>query len=164
MMPPKSLLSILLVLLLASSVAACGEEEGELSNQNNDNQTTNNDTNGNNANNGEEQWDEGFVEVAEIIRSTCAAADCHGATSAPETVLEFGADGQDLAYEDIEFVFENFAVGDPLVDPGNPEGSLLYQSITSEDPDELMPPGQLELSQAQIDAVHSWIADGAKTR
>ena len=48
-----------------------------------------------------------------------------------------------------------------VVTPGSPESSLLYQRITSLDPETRMPP-KSPLSPAEIEALQTWIARGAK--
>lgn len=171
--PPRPMIAAL-ALALSLSLAACGEEDPNANQDTNqdqnqttnqgDNQTTNqtnNETTNQTTNQSGDQWDPDFVAVADVIRTSCAVGDCHGANSNPNTVLEFGASGDNLANEDIQNVFENFEVDVPLVDPGNPEGSQIYQYITSDDDNVRMPPPPLVLSQDDIDTIESWIADGA---
>jgi Protein of unknown function (DUF1553)/Protein of unknown function (DUF1549)/Planctomycete cytochrome C len=51
-----------------------------------------------------------------------------------------------------------------VINPGNPEKSLLLQRILSKDPDEVMPPPRLhrELSAQQVELLTEWIRQGAK--
>ncbi len=53
--------------------------------------------------------------------------------------------------------------GDSAIVPGNPDQSLLYQRIISDDEDEQMPPARLNknLSPQQIDILRRWIEQGA---
>ena len=47
-----------------------------------------------------------------------------------------------------------------VVVPGNPDQSLLYQRVTGQTPPQ-MPLDNAPLFTAQIDAIKSWIAEGA---
>jgi hypothetical protein len=49
----------------------------------------------------------------------------------------------------------------PITTPGNAEASPLYQRITSADPDEKMPPKGNRLTEANIQRIREWIAEGA---
>jgi hypothetical protein len=51
----------------------------------------------------------------------------------------------------------------PLVSPGRPDASELLHRITTDDPDDLMPPPEsgLKLSPAERALIRQWIADGA---
>jgi hypothetical protein len=53
--------------------------------------------------------------------------------------------------------------GRPLVVPGDPDGSLLYQKLSEPPPcGSRMPLGGAQLTEAQREMVRSWIAAGAK--
>ena len=45
-----------------------------------------------------------------------------------------------------------------VVVPGNPEASLIYQKVSTEQ----MPPGAIHLSPRKIQATYDWIRLGAK--
>lgn len=159
MYQPKRVLLSLLVFCFIAALAACGEPaEGE---DNQDNQSNANNDNGSNGN--DEDWDEDFLAVADIIRTSCAVAECHGQPAAAETLLEYGANGASLDLEDIQHVLQNYQSGtNPLVDPGNADGSDLYLVLVSEDDQVIMPPPNLQpLPQSEIDTVRDWINDGA---
>jgi mono/diheme cytochrome c family protein len=48
-----------------------------------------------------------------------------------------------------------------IISPGNPEGSMLYQALTGTGGTQQMPPRK-KLSDAEINAVKTWISGGAK--
>ncbi len=54
--------------------------------------------------------------------------------------------------------------GNTAIVPGDPAASAIVQRITSDDPDQIMPPPEFQkpLSAAQIDKLTKWIASGAK--
>jgi len=49
----------------------------------------------------------------------------------------------------------------PAVIPGDPEGSLLYQSVTGSHPELSMPPGDRQPTMIEIAALREWIESGA---
>jgi hypothetical protein len=53
--------------------------------------------------------------------------------------------------------------GEPAIVPGDPKASLLFQRVSSKDPDEVMPPESLHkpLAPADIEIVTRWIEEGA---
>jgi len=52
--------------------------------------------------------------------------------------------------------------GLPLIVPKDPEGSLLWQRIRAQNPDDRMPPlGHAALSETQIEVIGAWIKQGA---
>src|SRR5438552_5275581 len=51
--------------------------------------------------------------------------------------------------------------GKPALTPGKSANSLLIQKVTSQDPDELMPPKGERLTSQQIAALKEWIEQGA---
>ena len=86
------------------------------------------------------------AEVAAVLEAHCLR--CHGA-SAPKGGLSLTTakrllDGSDTG---------------PVVDPGKPETSLLYQAITGDKP--RMPRGAPALASADVARIRRWIADGA---
>ena len=54
--------------------------------------------------------------------------------------------------------------GGPAIVPGKPEESLVWQRITSTDPDEVMPPpsSHLKLNDNEKQLIHQWITEGAE--
>ena len=138
-------------------VIACGSDEngGETDPNANENQS-------NQQNNGQD-WDPEFAEIAEIVQQTCAIGGCHGEPTNDATTLSFGGNVAEVSLGQIQAVFETHesSEGVPLVDPGNAEGSSLYFSLISDDPDVFMPQGLDPLPDAQIDLVESWIDAGA---
>jgi len=51
---------------------------------------------------------------------------------------------------------------EPSITPGKPEGSKLYQLVTSKDEDDRMPQKNEPISATEIDHIRTWIAEGAK--
>lgn len=104
-----------------------------------------------------------FAEVAQIIRLTCASGICHG-EGGPG--LNFQIPNQQAATDDdiresIEGVVTSDAI--PLVVPGEPEESELYQVLVTTDETRRMPPPPLELlSGEEIAIIRDWIAAGAE--
>ena len=56
--------------------------------------------------------------------------------------------------------------GVQAIKPGDPEGSELIKRLLTKDPEEVMPPPEShkKLTQAQIDTLRRWIAEGAPYR
>ena len=54
--------------------------------------------------------------------------------------------------------------GGQAIVPGNPEESLVWQRITSADPDDVMPPpdSHLKLNENEKQLIRQWIAEGAE--
>lgn len=50
----------------------------------------------------------------------------------------------------------------PIVEPGNPEKSTMYQRVTTGDEDDRMPPKGDPLDENQVSLIRNWIAAGAK--
>lgn len=109
------------------------------------------DPNGGGGGGGGEPCEPGVVyfenDVWPIIQSSCAYTGCHGGGSAQ--------DGIDLSsYQAMmnSDVITAFSLG----------GSELYEVITENDPDKVMPPPpNAELTQEQIDLISAWIQQGA---
>lgn len=98
---------------------------------------------------------EGYAGVIEISQDACLG--CHSAGSA-------------LGGLDLETNFAAATVGVLgqygllIVEPGNPDGSLLYLKMTNTQPGGVgtdMPPGSGGLDPALTDVVKAWIEDGA---
>jgi len=85
--------------------------------------------------------------ILPLLQSSCGIIGCHDPASATEGVIL-------TDYANI------IATGG--VRAFNPENSELYEKITSDEPDEMMPPTpRAPLTPDQIDAVYKWIAQGA---
>jgi hypothetical protein len=82
--------------------------------------------------------------VLNIVRSNCASASCHGGAISPSLTN----------YKEIK----------ALVQPGNPEGSKLFQLITTSDLNKAMPPITygVDLSVTEKVKIYNWIRNGAK--
>jgi hypothetical protein len=94
--------------------------------------------------------------IRPILSDKCFA--CHG-PDANKRESEFRLDTEEGAFAALKESKGKFA----LV-AGNVEESMLYHRIISEDPGELMPPPEsnLSLSTAEIDLLKIWIEQGAK--
>ncbi len=81
--------------------------------------------------------------VRSIIAINCASASCHGGNIAPKLTT----------YDEIK----------KLVIPGNPEGSQLFDLITTSDVNKAMPPINygVDLSQTEKTKIYNWIKNGA---
>src|SRR5690554_4755440 len=111
-----------------------------------------------------DDFDPQFVEIAEIVRTTCAVATCHGSSPDPDTELLFGASESNLSYARIAEVFEEHESDDggKLIVPGDADASNLHTVITSDDIDIIMPrPPLPPLTDDQIELIATWINDGA---
>ncbi|RAL22456.1 hypothetical protein DL240_11465 [Lujinxingia litoralis] len=110
-----------------------------------------------------EDFDPDFVQIAEIVRTTCAVATCHG-SSPGDTDLLFGASESNLSYARIAEVFAEYesTTGAKLIVPGDAQASYLVTVITSDDIDIVMPSPPLPpLTEEQVDLITTWINDGA---
>jgi hypothetical protein len=81
--------------------------------------------------------------IQTIIKSNCATANCHGGSISP--------------------ALGNYAQIRGLVKPGDPEGSSLWQMITTHNLDKAMPPVTVKADIALQDkiAIYNWIKNGA---
>ncbi len=84
--------------------------------------------------------------VQSIIKSNCASSTCHGGAVKPTL----------LTYTDIK----------SLVTPGNPEGSELFQLITTSELNKAMPPVNygVDLSATEKAKIYNWIKNGANEK
>ena len=89
-------------------------------------------------------------DILPMLVAACGTSGCHDAASAEDgIVIE--------SYASLLFGEE-----DDLVVPGDPSDSELYEVITENDPDKIMPPPPANpFSAAQIDLIANWIAQGA---
>jgi hypothetical protein len=92
-------------------------------------------------------------EVRPILAQHCFA--CHG----PDVGTRKGKLRLDLKDEALAV-----RAGKHVIAPGNPEGSLAWERITTDDDDERMPPKETAdpLTDKQITTLKTWIAQGAR--
>ena len=83
--------------------------------------------------------------VRSIIRNNCVSAGCHGAGGVKPTLD---------TYESVK----------SMVTPGNPEGSQLFQMVTTSDLNKAMPPINygVDLTVTEKSIIYNWIKNGAK--
>lgn len=94
----------------------------------------------------------------EVFAPRCVRAGCHGGDHpAGNLDLEIGR-----AYDSLVGVAAERRPGRLRVDPGNPEGSYLVERLTPGGDTPRMPVGGKPLSEAELEAVRTWIRDGAK--
>lgn len=87
-------------------------------------------------------------DVLPIFQSSCAYAGCHDANTAQDGVILD-------SYQNV------MSTGD--IEPGNPEDSEVYENITENDPDKIMPPPpNSPLTAEQIQTIGAWISQGAQ--
>jgi hypothetical protein len=86
-------------------------------------------------------------DVLPILMSSCAKSGCHDVTAQDGVRLDSYA----------------AVMNSNVVKPGNPDDSDLYEEITEDDPDKIMPPPpNAPLSSEQIAIIRKWIAQGAQ--
>lgn len=92
-------------------------------------------------------------DVRPILSESCF--QCHGHDPSSREA-ELRLDLREGLFADLD--------GIPLVAPGDPADSELFLRIASDDPEDRMPhpDSNLSLSQAQIDIIERWIAEGAE--
>ncbi len=102
-----------------------------------------------------------FVVVADILRTSCGTAGCHGAVPQGKFQIEGGMDAtNNQVRAALEGVTAN--TGEMLVEPGNAGVSGIYYRLLLEDPSRRMPPAPFTaLEQENIDAISNWIDAGA---
>lgn len=87
-------------------------------------------------------------DLLPIFISNCAKSGCHDESSAQDGVML-------NSYQNV------FSTGD--IRPGRPDNSDLYEVITENDPDKMMPPSpNPPLSTEEINMIRKWILQGAK--
>jgi mono/diheme cytochrome c family protein len=87
-------------------------------------------------------------QVLPIFISNCAMSGCHDNASHQDGVVL-------TSYQSI------MNTGD--IEPGDPDDSEVYEKITEHDPsDRMPPPPRNPLTQAQINAIGTWIRQGAR--
>jgi hypothetical protein len=84
-------------------------------------------------------------DILPVMQSSCGITGCHD----PFTMVE-------------EYNFTTYAGILEGLNPGNPNSSKIYESITEDEPSDIMPPPPYDpLTQAQIDSIYNWILAGA---
>jgi len=93
-------------------------------------------------------------EILPILSDACF--QCHG----PDTKSRKA----DLRLDVEESSKRMSDAGIPIIDPGSPDHSDLILRLITKDPDDLMPPPELDrpLEQAQIELIREWISQGAR--
>lgn len=96
------------------------------------------------------------IDVPTMLAEQCAGSGCHGASS-PAFGLDLVSPGLE------ERLLESTSatcMGRPMVDPADPDASLLLEKVVEETPacGARMPYTREPLSQAQQDALRAWIA------
>jgi len=92
-------------------------------------------------------------DIRPLLSDRCFA--CHG--------FDAKAREADLRLDTAEGAFAKREDGSPAIVPGKPDASLLWQRITSKDPEEVMPPADshLKLDDAEKELLRRWIESGA---
>ncbi|MBK8494000.1 MAG: hypothetical protein IPL50_02610 [Chitinophagaceae bacterium] len=87
-----------------------------------------------------------FRGVQTIIHEYCATSNCHGGPIAPR--------------------FDTYAEIMKYVTPGNPDGSKLWEYLTTNDYDKAMPPvnSNHEMNITDKSLIYNWIKNGAKEK
>jgi len=87
-----------------------------------------------------------FRGVQTILHEYCGTSNCHGGPIAPR--------------------FDTYSEIMKFVVPGNPQGSALWEYITTNEKDKAMPPvnSNFELNTTDKSIVYNWIKNGAKER
>lgn len=86
--------------------------------------------------------------ILPLIVSSCSKSGCHDAASHQDGV-----------------VLDNYQniMNHGAINPGNPGSSELYEAITENDPDKIMPPPPASpMKQSDIDMIATWIRQGAR--
>jgi mono/diheme cytochrome c family protein len=87
------------------------------------------------------------MDVLPILMSSCAKSGCHDATAQDGVRLDSYA----------------AVMASDVIKPGNPNDSELYEKITDDDPDDIMPPPpDTPLDAVQKEIIRKWIAQGAQ--
>jgi hypothetical protein len=94
--------------------------------------------------------------AAQIFIPRCASSSCHGGSpppAFPQIDAEIGSAGMVNVPSEQDVM--------DLVEPGSPDQSWLMVRLRGEGGRPYMPVGDAQLSDAEIAAVESWIANGA---
>ena len=91
-----------------------------------------------------------YNKVQDILLTNCAMSGCHDQATAEDDVIL-------NSYENV--------MGSRVIESGDPNDSELYERITDNDPDDMMPPpgdGRQPLTTDQVALIAQWISEGAK--
>ncbi len=94
---------------------------------------------------------------AELLGPRCASGGCHGSSAAGGLDLSPGK-----AHGALVGVAAQRRPDKPLVAPGNPDGSYLWERLTPGGDTPLMPLGSPALGEADLARLREWIQAGAK--
>lgn len=87
-------------------------------------------------------------QIQPILNSNCALSGCHNEQS---------------AQDDIVLTSYGNLISSDVIDAGDPSDSDLYEVITENDPDKIMPPPpNAALTTEQIETIRTWIRQGAQ--
>jgi hypothetical protein len=87
-------------------------------------------------------------EVLPVLISNCAKSGCHDAVTAEQGII-----------------LDSYAhiMASDVIEPSEPDDSELYERITEDDADKVMPPPPHQpLSADQIETIRNWIAQGSQ--
>lgn len=85
--------------------------------------------------------------ILPLLQSSCGIIGCHDPGTATEGIILTSYD---------------YIMNSDVITPGNPQNSELYEKITEDNPDKVMPPApNAPLNAQQKDAVFKWIQQGA---
>lgn len=86
--------------------------------------------------------------ILPLLSSSCAMSGCHDASTAQDGVI-------------LDSYFNIMSTGD--VDPGDPNGSKIYDVLFESGSDQMPPPGSgITLTTDQKNAIYTWILQGAR--
>lgn len=88
-------------------------------------------------------------DILPLINANCAQSGCHDAETAEDGIVL-------ATYEDL--------MNSDVVEPGDAEDSDLYEAITENDLEDIMPPPStmINLTEEQIFTIRTWIDQGAR--
>jgi hypothetical protein len=97
-----------------------------------------------------------------VFDRSCASSSCHGEAQEGELDLRKGKSLDEMLNVDPDNPAA-LAAGLKLITPGDPQKSFLYTKLLSvpEEMGQRMPTGSRPLSTAKINAIKTWIEDGA---
>jgi hypothetical protein len=97
-----------------------------------------------------------------IFDRSCASSSCHGEAREGDLDLRKGKSLDEMLNVDPDNPAA-LAAGLKLITPGDPQKSFLYTKLLSvpEEMGQRMPTGSRPLSTAKINAIKTWIEDGA---
>ena len=130
--------------------------DGQTNNQTNNQTTPTNNQTTSTTNNMTTITGAPFTAVAGILANGCGLSSCHATGNGGFTITT------NSTVEEARTALAGKVAtsGIPFVVPSNPEGSRIFQTMSSNRVGERMPPTG-NLPEAQIDAVRTWILSGA---